>query len=1031
MTLRRALWYFYPMAVDKNAVTKEAQKFAAKGQFDKAIAEWKKLLRDFPNDANIHNTIGDLSLKKNAKADAVESYKKAADLLASDGFSSKAIALYKKVLNIDPKKIDVHLALADLNAEKGLTGNALESYKFVVDHYTQKNEMAKALGIYQKMADLNPSNAAFRLKLGDMYAREGLKADAARTYLETADVHIAAEAYQEARQIFEKVLALDPQNKQVYHKAGIVYAKEGKFAEACKAFKPAFEADPSNQELTDLYLDALAKAGRSAEAEEVYRKILAQDAGRNDLREKLIQMLLEAKEYDKAYTEISPFVDAQIEAREYESAEKVLKSFIAAMPKHVEARRKLSAFYANIRQDEDAAKEQVQIADILAANGDRPGAQEAAERARELAPDLPEVQQLISRIESGASFAAAPAAEEAPAAAPAELDMVPAFEVPEAPAAAEPEFISSFESPEEAPVQAPAAARSTEEDPAVLEAFTEVDVLIKYGMASKAMEQLEALAANYGDSLQVRTRLRDLYQEQGNAQKAVQWAIALAEVCTRKGLAVEASTALQQALDLDPANPELLSRLGREAAPTEAAPPEAEPSAPPSLEEELAFGEIDLTAPAQEPPAVSLDQELAFGELDIPVIPESPAAAGQGPAAMDEALTFEEPDSAVIAGKAPTIDETLEFEPPAAAAWTPPAAAPEEPPAPPVEPLLEQEPAEKVFELSEAWAEAEFFFQQGLFDEAKRRYEDILRHAPSESRALDRLSRLSREKEEVQEFSKLAEAVEGLESFIPSGEQSEGFSSSESDDEAVRSLMQEIKQMNAAPAPPARRAAPAPPPQSRGAEDDFFDLAAELKEELSDATALKAPTSPEDQSLDDIFEDFKKGVELQSHAEDSDTHYNLGIAYKEMELLDDAINEFLLTREGEPMFVESRYMLGLCYMQKGEYIKATAELRNAIGYSEAFGGEEEQRLSMIYDLGLAFQGAGNSEAALAEFQKVQESAPSFRDVGSKITDLKQGDFVSLDELKEEIEREISAKFFEEGERIEREEKTRKSEKVRR
>jgi tetratricopeptide (TPR) repeat protein len=96
------------MVIDRNAVIKEAQKFAVKGQFDKALAEWKKFIKESPNDANAFNTIGDLCLKKNAKAEAVDAYKKAADILASDGFTSKAIALYKKVLNIDPKKIEVH-----------------------------------------------------------------------------------------------------------------------------------------------------------------------------------------------------------------------------------------------------------------------------------------------------------------------------------------------------------------------------------------------------------------------------------------------------------------------------------------------------------------------------------------------------------------------------------------------------------------------------------------------------------------------------------------------------------------------------------------------------------------------------------------------------------------------------------------------------------------------------------------------------------------------------------------------------------
>ena len=59
------------MAIDRNAVIKEAQKFAVKGQFDKALAEWKKFIKESPNDANAFNTIGDLCLKKNAKAEAV------------------------------------------------------------------------------------------------------------------------------------------------------------------------------------------------------------------------------------------------------------------------------------------------------------------------------------------------------------------------------------------------------------------------------------------------------------------------------------------------------------------------------------------------------------------------------------------------------------------------------------------------------------------------------------------------------------------------------------------------------------------------------------------------------------------------------------------------------------------------------------------------------------------------------------------------------------------------------------------------
>ncbi|MEK6698858.1 MAG: tetratricopeptide repeat protein [Nitrospirota bacterium] len=1008
------------MAIDKNAVIKEAQKFTAKGQFDKAIAEWKKLIKESPNDANIFNTIGDLSLKKNAKADAVDAYKKAADILAADGFSSKAIALYKKVVNIDPKKVDVHLALADLNAEKGLTGNALESYKIAADHYAQKNEMAKALGIYQKMADLNPANFAFRLKLAEMYVKEGLKSEAAKAYLEAADAHMAKEAFQEARQIFEKVLALDPNNKDVYFKAGVVYYKEGKFVEACKAFKPAFEHDPKNQELAELYLDSLFKAGRGAEAEEAIRKLLSQDAGRVDLREKLFHIYLSKKDFEKALTEAVAVADFKVENREFDAADELFKKLVAENPKDAALRRKLADFYGNIRREEDGARELIQAADILAVGGDREGAKEALSRAVEIAPGMEEARRRLEAFDGQPAFAQA---EEPP------------LSIPEA-AAPGPAAVDF-----EAGPAVSAESRSIEEDPAIAEAFTEVDVLIKYGLAGKAIEQLEGIAGRFPQSPQVRLRLRDLYRDQGNSQKAVQHALGLADIYSAAGMQEQAETALRSALDMDPGNAALQARLGMPSAAPQEAPP--------------GFGELP--------------------EFGFEAAPEAAASAPGEPTVewqppMEETLAFEEPESSVVSGRAGSAPEAAsgEWRPSSLEIGGEPFGAASEPAAASAEPFAAE------VDISEVWAEAEFYYQQGLFDEARAHYEKILQLSPGDQRARGRIAEISREKEDVQEFSKLAEAVEGLEGLVPT-ETAEGeLASSTSDEEAVRMLMQEIQALQGKqkPAPPAKqpRAASAPAgfaadsgkkpgkasekkreeeeffdlgaelggagtaspraPRTEGP-DEFFDLAAELRDELGGmAVPAKGGASSEDQSLDDIFQEFKKGVEAQAGREDTDTHYNLGIAYKEMGLLDEAIGEFLLTPEGEPKFIQSRYMLGLCYMEMGDFRKATVEIGNALNYSESLASDAEDRLSMNYDLGLAYQGAGEMSNALGQFQKVSAEAPGFRDVAAKIQELQQGDFISLDQLKEDIEKEISAKFFEEGERIEREEKTRKNEKVR-
>jgi tetratricopeptide (TPR) repeat protein len=1044
------------MATDKNTIQKEAQKFVAKGQYDKAIAEWKKLLKETPNDPNLYNTIGDLSLKKNAKAEAVDAYKKAADILAADGFTSKAIALYKKTLNIDPQKVEVHLALGDLNAEKGLTGNALESYKVVADHYSRQKDTVKALGIYQKMADLSPANVVFRIKLGDMYSKEGMGAEAVKAFLSAADVHIAKDAFKDARQLFEKVLALDPNNKEVYFKAGLVYLKEGKFGEACKALKPAFENDPANRELADAYLDALTRAGKDVDAEQVIKKILAADAGRTDLNEKLYQIYIARKDYEKALTIASALADASIEAGDNVGAEEVLKKFVAAGPGYFPGQQKLAEFFLAVERGEDAANTFLQAAEILANEGDRDTAKTALIRALDIAPGLDEARSLLERL-------SVPAPSRPPAAEPEQE--IPAASAPAALEPAAVEFEApAFEAPEPrvepAPEQEEAEAAEKAEDPAIAEAFTEADVLVKYGLTLKALEQLEGLARRFPESASVRIKLRDVYGDLGQMNKASAHMLVLADLYTARGKENQARQVLHSALGMDPNNAEIKSRLG--IAPTEAAPSGMQPAEfAPEIEKGPAF--FEEIHPAREKTGRSHEpaptDEIVFDGLDAGMPHLEEKAPFTRPAPDAAAPPFVEPAQQPFAEEA---QETREkFRSPL-----------EEEPAGPGNLTAEEVPAAGT-DISELWAEAEFYYQQGLFDEAKKHYAKIIELNPEEKRAIERLSEISREEEDTKEFSKLAEAVESLEEAVSKPAEEE-LPLSASDEDAVRSLMSEIAMLKkpAPPAPPRTVAPPSKPaplhaeqgpaemaagftkpaadedffdlgaeleadsgssplPKQEKRSDDFFDLASELRDELSNVAVPARPAAPaEEQSLDEIFEEFKRGVEQQSTKEDADTHYNLGVAYKEMGLLDDAIGEFILTPEDEPKFIQSRYMLGLCYMEKGEYQNAIGEIQNALDYSETMGDEAPNTIGMHYDLGLACQGAGNINSALREFQKVFQMNPRYRDITVKLKELKQGDFISLDQLKDDIEKEISTKFLEEGERIEREEKTRKNVKVR-
>ncbi|MFA5073392.1 MAG: tetratricopeptide repeat protein [Nitrospirota bacterium] len=990
------------MAIDKNSVVKEAQKYIAKGQFDKAIAEWKKLLRESPADSNIYNTIGDLCLKKDAKAEAVDAYKKAADILAADGFTSKAIALYKKILNIDKQNVEIHQSLGDLNAEKGLTGAALESYKVIADYYTHKHDNINALRIFQKMADLNPSNLSFRIKLGDMYAKEGMKPEAGKAYLDAADAFLVKNEFQEARLLFEKVLSLDPQNKDVYHRAGLIYLKEGKFVEACKALKPVFENNPSNEEVAEAYLEALAQAGKHAESAEALARLVEHHPEKAGLHEKLFASYCALNEKEKAGHELTLLVQQNTAHGNHVAAEKLLDTFVSTWPQSVWGRRKRAEFYTSHSRVGEAAQEFLDAGDLLLGQGDREEATTFFELAIKLSPDMIEAQKRINQLHPALS---APPPVEQPS-QPDETVETPAY-------APQPDFSADGE------------------DAALNDAFTEADVLMKYGLSAKAIEQLEALLERYPESIKVHTRLRDLYCEAENIDMAIKHVLAVADIYMDQGKTDCAEAELQFGFEIAPRHPVILARLGKSAVLDESdglisSPPETPAS---FFEETSPFAEnTPETADVPDTEISPLDNQESYG-----------SGEGQDIIAFDQPVFDEQPEI-----KEPSLQPEIE----------------------------EQSTADA--ELSELWAEAEFYYQQGLFDEAKKHYTKIIERVPGDQRVLNRLAELSREEEETREFTKLAEAVEGLEDNQAYGTEESRLPASVSDEEALQRLMREIGELHqgqasAAPSPtvpspsPPKQplptaSSPARPPQKStekedeffdfGAElqkevasasprksektyEDFFDLAAELRDELSTTQKSSRASVPlENQSLDDIFEEFKKGVEKHSLIENTDTHYNLGVAYKEMGLLDDAIAEFIMSPEGEPWFVQSRYMLGLCYMEKGDFQNAISEIQNALNYSRTKEIDVQDRICMQYDLGLAYQSIGNIKAAINELQKVAEVNPDYQGTAAKLKELRKGEFVSLEQLKDDIEKEISSKFLEEGERIEREERNRRNEKIR-
>jgi tetratricopeptide (TPR) repeat protein len=138
--------------------------------------------------------------------------------------------------------------------------------------------------------------------------------------------------------------------------------------------------------------------------------------------------------------------------------------------------------------------------------------------------------------------------------------------------------------------------------------------------------------------------------------------------------------------------------------------------------------------------------------------------------------------------------------------------------------------------------------------------------------------------------------------------------------------------------------------------------------------------------LDGSLSEFKKGLEDQIGSEDTETHFNLGIAYKEMGLFDDAVEQFDKAMHDPLRRIDCLTLKGICLIEKGAFERAVTVFKTGLALVDL---KAEERTSLYYELGLLYQSWGRSLEALDSFQCVADVEPFFREVETKIRALRK------------------------------------------
>ncbi|HVD62494.1 MAG TPA: tetratricopeptide repeat protein [Gemmatimonadaceae bacterium] len=185
---------------------------------------------------------------------------------------------------------------------------------------------------------------------------------------------------------------------------------------------------------------------------------------------------------------------------------------------------------------------------------------------------------------------------------------------------------------------------------------------------------------------------------------------------------------------------------------------------------------------------------------------------------------------------------------------------------------------------------------------------------------------------------------------------------------------------------PSELTEPWPSPE---ADDDFVDLAEWLERTRTpQSTRMVAhdtvPENNEQKDFAEMLDKFKAGVARSLDDTDFDSHYDLGIAFREMGLIDEAISAFQKATRGQSHRIRASEALGECFLEKGEPGVATTVLERVTADEKL---DDDQLIGVLYFLGRAAEELDNPEKAASYYQRVVAVNMNFRDAARRLSSL--------------------------------------------
>ncbi len=492
-------------ASNKAVLIKEAQNYIAKGQLDKAVETWEKLIREHP-DGNTYNALGDLYLKKGDKKIAVEAFHKAAAFFVNEGFSLKALGLYKKILNINPSDTNAFFALGQISEERGLKIDAIKYYLSAADILTKEEGKGNLFEIYEKIIAISPSNIPFRVKVAEIYTKEGLAQEAAKEYLNIARLYEEKKETEKSLEYYRKSLEIQPSNKEALLSITNFYAKTGNLDLAIEQMKKAASLFPED---IDVYLRCAEIYSASEQLDDAIAclsRVTEIDPANITATRLTGEIYFMKGDRETAWMKYVNVLDELLLDMNSDDAIKLLESFKDIDP--LETGKRLVTLYRQDGENQKGAQELICLGNVYREKGMQKEAMNCYREAFSVTPDDDSLRAKIDDLEQ----------------------------------------------------EIRAVYVSAREDKTVDETLAEADVFLQYSLYEDALILLQEICQKEPENIEIHLKLKSLYINTNNKEEATNECFIIYDLYEKTGNTEKRDQILKEAFSINPEDPRLVSR---------------------------------------------------------------------------------------------------------------------------------------------------------------------------------------------------------------------------------------------------------------------------------------------------------------------------------------------------------------------------------------------------------------------------------------------------------------------------------------